>query len=216
MVKITPTKTPLVVKKVFPNYIWEVPSDEKTLFLTFDDGPTPNITEWVLNTLNQYHAKATFFCIGDNIQKYPKIFQQIVNEGHSIGNHSNNHINGWKTKTKSYLENVLLAKEVISNQNLQSSITNLFRPPYGQIKPKQGRKLMAMGYRIVMWDVLSFDWDKTVSNQECLERVISKSKNGSIIVFHDSVKASNNMQFALPKVLEYYSRKGFSFKAIDL
>lgn len=216
MVKITPTKTPLVVKKVFPNYIWEVPSDEKTLFLTFDDGPTPNITEWVLNTLNQYHAKATFFCIGDNIQKYPKIFQQIVNEGHNIGNHSNNHINGWKTKTKSYLENVLLAKEVISNQNLQSSITNLFRPPYGQIKPKQGRKLMAMGYRIVMWDVLSFDWDKTVSNQECLERVISKSKNGSIIVFHDSVKASNNMQFALPKVLEYYSRKGFSFKAIDL
>lgn len=216
MVKITPTKTPLVVKKVFPNYIWEIPTVEKTLFLTFDDGPTPNITEWVLNTLNQYHAKATFFCIGDNVRKYPEIFNQIVNEGHTIGNHSNNHINGWKTKTKSYLENVLLAEESIRNQNLQSSLTNLFRPPYGQIKPKQGKKLMALGYRIVMWDVLSFDWDKTVSKQQCFERVISKSKNGSIIVFHDSLKALDNMKFALPKILEYYSEKGFSFKAIDL
>ncbi len=201
---------------MFPDYIWEIPTDEKSLFLTFDDGPTPNVTEWVLKTLKQYHAKATFFCIGDNVNKYPEIFQQVVNEGHSIGNHTHNHIKGWKTKTKPYLENVLLAEEVIRDQNHQSSLANLFRPPYGQIKPKQGKKLMALGYDIVMWDVLSFDWDKTVSNQECYNRVISKSKNGSIIVFHDSIKASNNLTFVLPKVLEYYSEKGFSFKAITL
>ena len=201
---------------MFPDYIWEIPTDEKSLFLTFDDGPTPNVTEWVLKTLKQYHAKATFFCIGDNVNKYPEIFQQVVNEGHSIGNHTHNHIKGWKTKTKPYLENVLLAEEVIRDQNHQSSFANLFRPPYGQIKLKQGKKLMALGYDIVMWDVLSFDWDKTVSNQECYNLVISKSKNGSIIVFHDSIKASNNLTFVLPKVLEYYSEKGFSFKAITL
>ncbi len=219
--KITPTKTPRVVKKVFPDYVWEIPTVEKTLFLTFDDGPTPNVTEWVLKTLKQYHAKATFFCIGENVRKYPEIFKQTVADGHTIGNHTHNHVKGWKTKTKQYLQNALMAEEAISNHTLQSSINNqqsslvnLFRPPYGQIKPKQGKKLMVLGYQIVMWDVLSFDWDKTISNQECLNHVISKSKSGSIIVFHDSVKASNNMTFTLPKVLEYYSEKGFSFKAI--
>jgi len=220
-VKLTPTKTPLVVKKMFPDYIWEISTDENVLYLTFDDGPTPEISNWVLDNLKQYNAKATFFCIGANVEKHPDIFNQILEAGHTIGNHTNNHIKGWKTKTKVYLENVLLAEETISNQihnssfvNHQSSLIKLFRPPYGRIKPKQGKKLMELGYHIVMWDVLSFDWDQSVSNQKCLNHVISKSKNGSIVVFHDSVKASNNMTFALPKVLEYYAKKGFSFKAI--
>jgi peptidoglycan/xylan/chitin deacetylase (PgdA/CDA1 family) len=215
-VKIAPSKTPLVVKKLFPDYVWEIPTQSKELYLTFDDGPTPHVTDWVLDTLKSYHAKATFFCIGSNVKNHPELFNKIVEEGHSIGNHTHNHIKGWKTKTKLYLENVLEAEKTIDVEINQLIKTNLFRPPYGQIKPKQGEKLMDLGYKIVMWDVLSFDWDKTISKQECFDFVISKSKNGSIIVFHDSEKASNNMKFALPKVLEYFTEKGFSFKAIEL
>lgn len=213
--KITPTKTPFIVKKLFPDYIWEISTEKKELYLTFDDGPTPDITHWVLDTLKPFNAKATFFCIGNNVAKHPEIFRQIINEGHSIGNHTHNHIKGWNTETEQYLGNILIAEEVIASQILQPLPINLFRPPYGQIKPKQGKQLMALGYKIVMWDVLSFDWDKTVSNQECLNHVISKSKNGSIVVFHDSIKASNNMKFTLPKVLEHFAEKGFSFKAIS-
>jgi len=216
-VKITPTKTPLVVKKIFSDYVWDISTHKKELYLTFDDGPTPEITNWVLNNLKQFNAKATFFCIGDNVKKYPELFSHIIKDGHVIGNHTHNHIKGWKTKTNIYIENATEAEKIINEQIQQhQSNLNLFRPPYGQIKPKQGKKLIEMGYKIVMWDVLSFDWDKTISNQECYNNVISKSKNGSIIVFHDSVKASNNMKFTLPKVLEYYKEKGFSFKAISL
>lgn len=212
--KITPTKTPFVVKKMFPDYVWEISTNQKELYLTFDDGPTPEITHWVLDCLKHYQAKATFFCIGENIKKHPELFQVLLEHGHSIGNHTNNHIKGWKTKTKEYLENVQVAQETINNHLLQSSNNNLFRPPYGQISLKQGKKLMGNGYKVVMWDVLSFDWDKSVSNQECFNYVTSKSKNGSIVVFHDSVKASNNMKYTLPKVLEYYTEKGFAFKGI--
>lgn len=212
--KITPTKTPFVVKKMFPDYVWEISTNQKELYLTFDDGPTPEITHWVLDCLKHYQAKATFFCIGENVKKHPELFQSLLDHGHSIGNHTNNHIKGWKTKTKEYLENVRVAQETINNHLLQSSNNNLFRPPYGQISLKQGKKLMGNGYKVVMWDVLSFDWDKSVSNQECFNYVTSKSKNGSIIVFHDSVKASNNMKYTLPKVLEYYTEKGFAFKGI--
>jgi len=215
-VKITPTKTPFVVKKLFPNYIWEIPTNKKELFLTFDDGPTPSVTDWVLDELKRFNAKATFFCIGNNVRQHPQLFHRILEENHSIGNHTHNHIKGWKTKTNDYLENVFDAEKTIKDQ-LESSIqVNLFRPPYGQIKPTQGKKLMELGYKIVMWDVLSFDWEKTVSNQECFDSVVSKSKNGSIIVFHDSLKASNNMKFTLPKVLEYFTEKGYAFRAISV
>lgn len=217
--KLTPTKTPLVVKKMFPEYIWDISTSQKELYLTFDDGPTPEVTNWVLNSLREFNAKATFFCIGDNVNKCPELFNKVLEEGHSVGNHTQNHIKGWKTKTKIYLENVLRAEEVISLQSSvfsnQSQIINLFRPPYGQIKPKQGKKIMALGYKIVMWDVLSFDWDNSISKEDCFNNVVSKCKNGSIIVFHDSIKASNNMRFALPKVLEHFTEKGFSFKAIS-
>lgn len=218
----TPVKTPLVAKKMFPNYVWEIPSTEKKIYLTFDDGPTPEITDWTLNTLKKFNAKATFFCIGNNINNHPKIFQNILNDGHTIGNHTQNHMKGWKSKTKDYLKNIEACEFVFKTQiphtegNQSTKTVNLFRPPYGQITPKQGKKLLALDYKIIMWDILSFDWDNNVSEAACLENVISKSKNGSIIVFHDSVKASKNMKYALPKVLEYFSNQNYTFSAITL
>ena len=216
---LIPIKTPTVAKRMFPNYIWDIPTTEKVIYLTFDDGPTPEITNWTLDVLKQYDAKATFFCIGNNIDKHPDIFQNIIGHEHAIGNHTQTHIKGWKTKAKDYLENIAEAQKVIDSQ-LQIPIvigtksTNLFRPPYGQITPKQGKKLIELGYKIIMWDVLSFDWEASVSEETCLENVTSKTTAGSIIVFHDSVKSSKNMQYALPKVLEYFSQKGYRFKAL--
>ena len=204
---LPPIKTPIVVKKMFPNYIWDYPTDNNTLYLTFDDGPTPKITNWVLDILKGYNAKATFFCVGQNAEEHPTIVNRITDEGHSLGNHTHNHIKGWKYKTKDYLKNVEEASKHI--------YSTLFRPPYGQITPKQGKKLIKLGYKIVMWNVLSFDWENTISKETCLENVISKVTKGSIIVFHDSVKASKNMQFALPRVLAHFSEKGYSFKAIE-
>ncbi|HMR16739.1 MAG: polysaccharide deacetylase family protein [Confluentibacter sp.] len=213
---LTPIKTPLVVKKMFPNYVWDITTNTKSIYLTFDDGPTPEITNWVLNMLKSYHAKATFFCIGNNIEKHPEIFQNIIADGHGIGNHTHNHIKGWKTKANDYVDNIAKAESLINSQiqNSEFRIQNLFRPPYGQITPKQGKKLLALGYKIIMWDVLSFDWDKNVSEETCFNNVMSKATNGSIIVFHDSVKASKNLQYTLPRVLEFFSKKNFLFEAI--
>ncbi|MFD0837151.1 polysaccharide deacetylase family protein [Mariniflexile aquimaris] len=211
---LTPVKTPIVAKKMFPNYIWDIATTEKTIYLTFDDGPTPDITNWTLNTLKNYNAKATFFCIGKNITAHPSIFQNIMNDGHAIGNHTNNHIKGWKTKTNNYLANIELCEDAFRIQNSEIRNQNLFRPPYGQITPKQGKKLLALGYKIIMWDVLSFDWEKNISEETCFNNVISKATSGSIVVFHDSVKASKNMQYALPKVLDYFSKKDFKFEAL--
>ncbi|MCB0382658.1 MAG: polysaccharide deacetylase family protein [Psychroserpens sp.] len=211
--KITPVKTPLVAKKMFPNYVWDIPTQAKELYLTFDDGPTPEITNWTLDTLKQFQAKATFFCIRNNIEKHPDIFKKIVDEGHSIGNHTAHHVKGWKTKTKAYVSDVLETETHI--KKLQSKRSHLFRPPYGQIKPKKGKELMALDYKIIMWDVLSFDWQKEISEEECYKNVITKSKEGSIVVFHDSIKASKNMMYALPKVLEYFSEEGYQFKALS-
>jgi len=205
---LIPVKIPSLVKKLFPNYVWDLPTENKNLFLTFDDGPTPEITDWVLEVLKKYNAKATFFCVGQNAEKHPDILNRITNEGHTLGNHTHNHIKGWKHKTKEYLKNVDEASKQITS--------TLFRPPYGQITPKQGEKLIKLGYKIVMWNVLSFDWEKTVTKETCFDNVISNATKGSIIVFHDSVKASKNMQHALPKVLEHFSEKGYFFKAIEV
>lgn len=214
---LTPVKTPVVAKKMFPSYTWDIATLEKVIFLTFDDGPTPEITNWTLDTLKQFNAKATFFCIGNNIEKHPEIFQNILKHGHLIGNHTQNHIKGWKTKTKDYLKDIAKAEEAMGKylSNSKSDARKLFRPPYGQITPKQGKKLIKLDYNIIMWDVLSFDWDMDVKPETCLENVITKATNGSIIVFHDSIKASKNMQYALPKVLECFTKKGFSFKSLN-
>jgi peptidoglycan-N-acetylglucosamine deacetylase len=221
---ITPVTTPTILKKAFPNLVWELPAKNKSIYLTFDDGPTPEITAWTLDILKQFDAKATFFCIGKNIEEHPEIFSKIITNGHAIGNHTYNHLKGWKTKTKNYLENVNKAQEVIARHlihskfqipiNLKSQIRNLFRPPYGQIRPKQIKKLSQQGYNIIMWSVLSIDYDNTLPKEKCLKNIIENTSSGDIVVFHDSIKASKNMQYALPKVLEYFSKKGYVFKRI--
>jgi len=214
-------KTNRFIKKVFSNYVWDIPNTENKIYLTFDDGPTPEITEWVLQELQKYNAKATFFCIGNNIKKYPDIFAKVIGEGHTIGNHTFNHLNGWKISTKEYLENVNLCRKQmpenrrqIAKQNLQTVNCKLFRPPYGKIKPTQAKKLRQLGYKIIMWDVLSADFDTSISKEKCLENATKEVESGSIIVFHDSVKAFPNLVYTLPKALKLLRERGFVFEAI--
>lgn len=198
-------KTNRIIKWIFPNYVWNIPNDEQKVFLTFDDGPTPEITEWVLEQLKLHNAQATFFCIGNNIEKYPEIFQKTIAEGHAIGNHTFDHLNGWKTTTEEYIENAKLYE----TQNPKLVTRNLFRPPYGKIKHSQSKILRKLGYKIIMWDVLSRDYDQSISATQCLENVLSNIETGSIIVFHDSVKAEHNLKYVLPKTLEFLKEKGF-------
>ena len=201
---------------MFPNYVWNIPANEKILYLTFDDGPTPEITDWTLDVLKQYNAKATFFCIGNNIEKHPEIFLKIIDEGHAVGNHTYDHARGWNTNTNSYIDEVITTQKIMDSTivNRKSELVNLFRPPYGQITPTQGKRLLKLGYKIIMWDILAFDWTDDITNEKCYQNVISKATPGSVIVFHDSIKASERMQYALPKVLDYFSEKGFEFRRI--
>jgi len=210
--KIIPVKTPNLVKRVLPSLVWKINTKQKIIYLTFDDGPTPEITEWTLNILDKYNSKATFFCIGKNIEKYPQIFKLILEKGHTIGNHTNNHLKGWKTKTKDYLENINLAQDQIDKFYKGKQL--LFRPPYGRIKPKQIKEISKLNYRIIMWNILSKDWDKTISKETCLDNVVKKTNSGDIVVFHDSIKASNNLKYVLPQMLDYFTKKGFEFKRI--
>ena len=197
-------KTNRLIKRIFSNYIWDIPTVEKKVYLTFDDGPTPEITAWVLKQLKEFDAKATFFCIGENIQQYPEIFNSIMQNGHAVGNHTFNHYNGWQTKTDVYLENCRLCEEaMIPNSTIKISNSKLFRPPYGKIKNSQAKILLASGYKIIMWDILSADFDTQVSPEKCLEHVLSHVTQGSIIVFHDSIKGFKNLEYALPKILEF-------------
>jgi len=214
-------KTPNLLKILFNKWVWNFSSKEKTIYLTFDDGPTPEITEWTLNQLKNHNAKATFFCIGKNIEQYPEIFQKIIEEKHAVGNHTHNHLNGWETGFHDYFTNFEQTDQTISNNwhsKSQKNITQtakLFRPPYGKISLKQSKKIRKEGYKIIMWDVLSADFDTTISKKKCLKNIIGNLKNGSIVVFHDSEKASEKLRYVLPKILEYYSSKGYSFKRID-
>jgi peptidoglycan/xylan/chitin deacetylase (PgdA/CDA1 family) len=214
-------RTPRFMMRFFSTYAWRFLSDKKEIFLTFDDGPTPEITEFVITELKKHQAKATFFCIGKNIQNHPEIFQNIIADGHSIGNHTQNHLKGWKTDHTTYVNNALTCEDVISkelkkaaNSNLKTQNLKLFRPPYGKVKKSQAKKLIEKGYKIIMWSVLSADFDTTISNEKCLENVLKNTESGSIIVFHDSVKAAERMKYALPKVLKHFSDKGFVFKSI--
>lgn len=209
-------KTNQIIKKLFSNFIWDIPNSENKIYLTFDDGPTPEITQWVLNQLEQYNAKATFFCIGKNIEQHPEIFKKLIENGHAIGNHTFNHLNGWKTISKEYLKNIEACENTISNLN--SVIFNLkskiFRPPYGKIKASQAKKLRQKGYKIIMWDVLSADFDQSITKEKCLDNVLSNTQSGSIIVFHDSVKAFKNLEYVLPRVLQHLAKNGFCFETI--
>lgn len=208
-------KISTIGKLLYPSLLWKLPSKQKTLYLTFDDGPNPEITPWVLKTLKQSQAKGTFFCVGENVSTYPNIFQQILKEGHQVGNHTYNHLKGWKTSEKAYLENVHLAEGAMLRPSKHTSETfKLFRPPYGKILPSQIKKLQKLGYKIVMWDVISGDFDAKFSAEDCYRNVINNCSPGSIVVFHDSIKAAKKLKEVLPKVLKYFQEKGFEFKAI--
>jgi len=196
---------PNLITKAFPSLIWKIPEEEKVLYLTFDDGPVPEATPWVLETLKKYNAKATFFCVGDNVRKYPFLYEQIQKDGHSVGNHTFNHLNGWTTKPEEYVKNIEKAAELIDS--------NLFRPPRGLLKNSH-YQLIKSKYKVIMWNVLSIDYEKKLSPKQCSRNVISHAKPGSIIVFHDSIKAWKNMHYALPKVLEHFSNLGYQFRAI--
>jgi peptidoglycan/xylan/chitin deacetylase (PgdA/CDA1 family) len=194
-----------LIKSIYPKAIWRKEPAEKKLYLTFDDGPIPEITTWVLDVLKQYKVTATFFCVGNNVEKHPAIFQRIVDEKHAVGNHTYNHLNGWKTHSPLYLKNVSRCKELVAS--------NLFRPPYGKMKKTQFNVLRRY-YSIVLWDVLSGDYDKKTSPEKCLKNVVDKYRNGSIIVFHDNVKAWTNLQFALPKFIEHALSEGYQFERL--
>lgn len=201
--------TPKILRLFYPSFLWEMPKGEKKLYLTFDDGPHPTITPQVLEILKKFNAKATFFCIGNNVNKYKETFEIIKKEGHSVGNHTFNHERGWKTKTSDYIKSVKEADALIQSP--------LFRPPHGRIKSSQIRAIKnlriskSQNLKIVAWTVISYDWDKSLSPEDCFNNVIKNSDDGSIIVFHDSEKAVDNMIPALTKVLEYYTDKGFTF-----
>jgi peptidoglycan/xylan/chitin deacetylase (PgdA/CDA1 family) len=204
------SKTPFLFKQIRKKkLLWEMPphgeQEQKRVFLTFDDGPIPVVTEEVLQILDEYQAKATFFMVGDNVRKYPEEYRKVIEKGHTIGNHTHHHIKGWSTSNEDYLDDIELA-----NEFLQS---NLFRPPYGRIRLQQINALTEK-YKIVMWSVLSVDYDKRITPEQCVRNVIDNTKDGSIIVFHDSLKARKNLLYALPKVLKHLSEEGYAFKSL--
>jgi peptidoglycan/xylan/chitin deacetylase (PgdA/CDA1 family) len=199
-------RTPRVIQSLFPNFLWRVSTDQKQLYLTFDDGPIPEVTPWVLDQLAEYDAKATFFCVGENVQRYPKIFKRTVEEGHTVGNHTYNHLSGWANENIPYFHNVRSCAHLVNS--------NLFRPPYGRMKPKQVQFLQRH-YRIVMWDVLSGDFDGDISGEQCYHNVLQSVRPGSIVVFHDSLKAQEKVHYALPRTLRQFSEQGFTFERLS-
>ena len=205
--KLYTVKTPGIIRSIFPNYIWRFSSTSKEIYLTFDDGPTPEVTEFVLDELQKFNAKATFFCIGKNVKCNHRIYERILEEGHAVGNHTFNHLKGTKTKNNIYLENVAHAAAHIHSK--------LFRPPYGKLRSSQGKALRKKGYSIIMWDVLSGDFDTSITPETCLNNVLQNTKSGSIVVMHDSVKAKDKVYYSLPKILAHFAEKGFEFKAIS-
>lgn len=199
-------ETPRFIIKFFKNLEWHSNRSEKIIYMTFDDGPTPDITEKVLDILDEYGAKATFFCLGRNVDRHPELFELIKQKGHSVGNHSYSHLKGWRTSLKTYIQDVNLAQFLIQSK--------LFRPPYGRISRAQAKYLGKL-YRIIMWDVLTHDYNQRLPRKMCLRNAIRSTRNGTIIVFHDSVKASENMFFVLPRYLEHFIGKGYKFARIE-
>lgn len=207
--------SPRWLKWMYSNLIWEMPVEKgkKFLYLTFDDGPHPIATPFVLDQLNRYNAKATFFCIGRNVADHSEVYAQVLAEGNTVGNHTYNHLNGWKVKDQQYIDDITEAASLIDSK--------LFRPPYGRITRFQAKVLTdktsnnQQRFHVVMWSVLAGDWDKNITGEKCYENVVLNAKPGSIIVFHDSAKALDRLQYALPKVLAYYAQQGYTFKALS-
>lgn len=205
---------PRFVQRLYPERLWAFSREEQSVYLTFDDGPIPEVTPWVLDELKKHNAKATFFCIGENVQKHSEVFTRIIDEGHSVGNHTFNHLKGTNTETSEYIENVLKCEDIINSEFRIQNSELLFRPPYGKITSKQARVLQKKGYTIVMWSIISYDYDANVSQEKCLQNVLKNIKPGSIIVFHDSLKAEKNLRFLLPKVLEIIKEDGYLVESI--
>lgn len=204
-------KTPGIVKTLFPTFVWSMPDEDKSVYLTFDDGPHPVVTPFVLDLLKQYNAAASFFCIGKNVINHPDVYKRIIEEGHTVGNHSHNHQNGWKTPVKQYLADVATAAIYIDS--------NLYRPPYGRIRLKQAagikQAMNKTSARIIMWDVLSADFDTSISTTVCVNNVLSNIEPGSIVVFHDSEKAFRILKEALPVIMEKLKEMGYKMKRIE-
>lgn len=206
-----PHRTPFFFPLLYPSLTWRVEARAPVLYLTFDDGPVPGPTEFALDCLSRESVPATFFCIGDNIRKHPAIFRRLLTGGHTVGNHTCNHLNGWKTSTEQYSANVQAFEAAAVDAGLQKK-TSLFRPPYGRISRKQIKALR--DYRIVMWDVLTQDYDRRLSPQACLRRTLRACRSGSIIVFHDSYKSERNMEYVLPRLIDHFKGKGYVFSAL--
>lgn len=199
--------TPGIIQWLDPFLIWKMKKKEQaTLYLTFDDGPHPSITPWVLEMLKRFNAKATFFCVGDNVRKYPEVYAQILREGHHTGNHTYNHLDGWKSEKDDYLANIETCGKLVQS--------DLFRPPYGKISPAQVLHLKSQNYKVIMWSVLSRDFEADLNQEECLAILKASSRDGSILLFHDSIKAQKNLEFLLPAVLAHFSSRDFQFAAI--
>jgi len=208
-------KPPRFLQFLYKNRIWAFSKNTKnnSIFLTFDDGPIPEVTPWVLKTLKKHNAKATFFCIGDNVRKHPDIYNQILKEGHVIGNHTFHHLNGWNTPLNTYVDNVDKAAKILKNTNTPSL---LFRPPYGKLNKKQEAVLRKKGYKIIMWNVLSGDYHPKTTPARCFDNVKKHLQKGAIVVFHDSLKAEENLKFTLPKILIEIEKKGLRCEAIHV
>lgn len=197
--------TPQIIQSLFPRFTWRTPSDEKVVHLTFDDGPIPEVTPWVLEQLDRYDAKATFFCVGHNVEKHPEVYEQVVEAGHLTGNHTYNHLDGWSTDNIAYFHNIRKAARMVNS--------NLFRPPYGRILPSQAQ-FLKRHYQVVLWDVLSGDFDPELSPEDCLNNVLRHVRPGSIVVFHDSLKSMKTLQVVLPRVLAHLDALGYRFEVV--
>ncbi|GGH28017.1 polysaccharide deacetylase family protein [Sphingobacterium alkalisoli] len=196
---------PIFLRWYYPNVIWNKSRHDKKLYLTFDDGPVPEITPWILDVLDDFNIKASFFCVGENIEKHPEIFDRIIKNGHQVGNHTYNHLRGWDHNDDIYIENIMKCQRLTKS--------HLFRPPYARAKKSQ-LSLLSDQFELIYWDVLSGDFDLNLSPQNCLQNVLKHTKNGSIIVFHDNIKAIPRVQYALPKAIEHFLKRGFSFETL--
>lgn len=210
---VAPYKMPFLIRKIMPGFVWDMPANEKAVYLTFDDGPIPGLTEYVLEMLDLYKARATFFCVGENVRKHPDLFRLIVYSGHSVGNHTNNHLSGWATDTKTYVDNVAECTWEMENA-VPGTGVKLFRPPYGKIKLRQARYLKEL-YKIVLWTILTNDFNRVHSAEHSIKGVKRHTKSGSVVVFHDNPKAETKLKMMLPEILSHLTQAGYQLKGLE-
>ena len=208
-----PHRTPAILPFLYPGLHWRFSPEKPEVYLTFDDGPVPGPTEFVLDTLRQFSVAGTFFCIGDNIERHPDLYRRIHAEGHRSGNHTQHHANGWKLTTAEYIGEVKACDEVMDRQHSDSD-SRLFRPPFGRITRNQIHNLSS--HYIIMWDVLTQDYHQQLREVDCLRRCVRVVRSGSIVVFHDSYKAERNLRYVLPRFIESCLGMGYSFRKIEL